>query len=59
MLGIRGNRIAMIFQDPGKALNPALSIGDQLAEVFYQHRSDELLDPLGPGTPAVAGKFAE
>ncbi len=40
---IRGNRIAMIFQDPGKALNPALSIRDQLAEVFYQHRSAELL----------------
>ncbi len=58
MLGIRGNRIAMIFQDPGKALNPALSIGDQLAEVFYQHRSDELLDPLGPGTPAVVRRAA-
>jgi oligopeptide/dipeptide ABC transporter ATP-binding protein len=40
---IRGNRIAMIFQDPGKALNPALSIRDQLAEVFYEHRSEELL----------------
>jgi ABC-type dipeptide/oligopeptide/nickel transport system ATPase component len=45
MLAIRGNRIAMIFQDPGKALNPALSVGDQLAEVFYQHRSEEVLEP--------------
>ena len=42
MLAIRGDRIAMIFQDPGKALNPAMSIGDQMAEVFYQHRSEDL-----------------
>ncbi len=44
---IRGNRIAMIFQDPGKALNPALSIRDQLSEVFYEHRSGELLEAAG------------
>ncbi|MDH3500059.1 MAG: ABC transporter ATP-binding protein, partial [Acidimicrobiia bacterium] len=44
LLDIRGNRIAMIFQDPGKALNPALPIREQVAEVFYQHRSDDLLD---------------
>ncbi len=44
---IRGNRIAMIFQDPGKALNPALSIRKQVAEVFYAHRSDELLVSAG------------
>ncbi len=47
MLEIRGDRIAMIFQDPGKALNPALSIRSQVAEVFYQHRSEDLLEPLG------------
>lgn len=46
---IRGDRIAMIFQDPGKALNPALSIRDQLSEVFYQHRSQELLADVGIG----------
>ncbi len=44
---IRGDRIAMIFQDPGKALNPALSIRDQLSEVFYQHRTEELLADVG------------
>ncbi|HUO46180.1 MAG TPA: ABC transporter ATP-binding protein [Acidimicrobiia bacterium] len=43
---IRGDRIAMIFQDPGKALNPALPIRSQVAEVFYQHRADELLDGI-------------
>jgi oligopeptide/dipeptide ABC transporter ATP-binding protein len=58
MLAIRGNRIAMIFQDPGKALNPALSIGDQLGEVFYQHRSEEMLEALGPDAPALVRRAA-
>ena len=58
MLEIRGNRIAMIFQDPGKALNPALPIGDQLAEVFFQHRSDELLEPLGSNAPVIIRRAA-
>ena len=44
---IRGNRIAMIFQDPGKALNPALSVRAQIAEVFAEHRSLELLQDAG------------
>ena len=44
---MRGNRIAMIFQDPGKALNPALSIRQQLAEVFSEHRPSELLREAG------------
>ncbi len=47
MQDIRGNRIAMIFQDPGKALNPALPIRDQVAEVFFQHRSADLLADAG------------
>ena len=58
MLEIRGNRIAMIFQDPSKALNPALSIGDQLAEVFFQHRSSDLLEPLGPNAPVMVRRAA-
>ncbi|MGH2679124.1 MAG: ABC transporter ATP-binding protein [Actinomycetota bacterium] len=44
---IRGNRIAMIFQDPGKALNPALAVGDQVSEVLFAHRSDEVLRRAG------------
>ena len=47
MRKIRGDRIAMIFQDPGKALNPTLTIGVQIAEVFLQHRSDEVLKLAG------------
>ena len=58
MLEIRGDRIAMIFQDPGKALNPALSIRSQIAEVFYQHRSEEILEALGPKVPLLIRRAA-
>ncbi len=35
---IRGDRVSMIFQDPMTALNPVLTVGDQVAEVFRIHR---------------------
>ncbi|SDM79022.1 oligopeptide/dipeptide ABC transporter, ATP-binding protein, C-terminal domain-containing protein [Paenibacillus sp. yr247] len=35
---IRGNRIAMIFQDPMTSLNPVLTIGKQMTEVIVRHK---------------------
>ncbi len=34
---LRGNRIAMVYQDPGAALNPSMTVGEQVAEVFAVH----------------------
>ncbi len=38
MSDIRGNRMAMIFQEPMTSLNPAYTIGDQLEEAMLRHR---------------------
>ncbi len=38
MRHIRGNRIAMIFQEPMTSLNPVLTIGEQIAEAVILHQ---------------------
>ena len=38
MLSLRINEMAMIFQDPSTFLNPVMTIGEQLDEVFIYHR---------------------
>ncbi|MFQ5739203.1 MAG: ABC transporter ATP-binding protein [Acidobacteriota bacterium] len=35
---IRGSDIGMIFQEPGAALNPVVTVGRQITEVLRQHR---------------------
>ncbi|MGL4465298.1 MAG: ABC transporter ATP-binding protein, partial [Planctomycetia bacterium] len=58
----RGNRMAMIFQDPMTSLNPFLTIGDQISEPLIVHgkasssqawkRAVELLAEVGIADPA-------
>jgi oligopeptide/dipeptide ABC transporter ATP-binding protein len=40
MREIRGNEIAMIFQEPMTSLNPVYSIGDQIEEAILLHQKD-------------------
>ena len=59
---LRGNKMAMIFQEPMTALNPAYTIGDQLMEPYLHHRGSsaaeararavELLDKVGIASAA-------
>jgi peptide/nickel transport system ATP-binding protein len=59
---LRGNRMAMIFQEPMTALNPAWTIGNQLIEVYRHHkrsgyaeareRAVDLLAKVGIASPA-------
>lgn len=42
MENLRGNQISMIFQEPNAALNPIMSIGDQVAESFLFHKTTDM-----------------
>jgi peptide/nickel transport system ATP-binding protein len=66
MRKIRGNRIAMIFQEPMTSLNPVFTVGEQIAEVARVHanasrreaweRAVEMLQLTGIPAPAERAK---
>ena len=46
MRSIRGNEIAVVFQDPMTSLNPVLSIGEQIAEAIRLHQQVDEIEAL-------------
>lgn len=44
MRKIRGHEISMIFQDPMTALNPVITVGDQICEVIHLHEKVSRLE---------------
>jgi peptide/nickel transport system ATP-binding protein len=48
---VRGRGIAMIFQEPGQAMNPVFPISDQVGEAILLHRGIEVIDGLLGATP--------
>ncbi|KFC66813.1 Oligopeptide/dipeptide ABC transporter, ATP-binding-like protein [Bosea sp. LC85] len=51
---LRGDRIAMIFQDPLMTLNPVLSIGEQMSEAILEHRQCSRAEALSEAAKALA-----
>lgn len=52
MRRVRGAEVAMIFQEPMTSLNPAFTIGNQIAEVFIRHQRLSARREAGGHRPA-------
>jgi peptide/nickel transport system ATP-binding protein len=52
--GLRGDRIAMIFQDPLMTLNPVLTIGEQMCEAIQEHRQCSMQEALEEASRALS-----
>ncbi|WP_418391427.1 ABC transporter ATP-binding protein [Akkermansia sp.] len=50
MREIRGQKIAMVFQDPMSSLNPLIPVGKQVAEMIHVHHPDMKRDELQAAT---------
>ena len=63
---LRGNRVAMVYQDPVTSLNPSMRVGPQIEEVLKHHlgmdaqaareRTVELFESVGLADPGSIGR---
>ena len=63
---LRGNRVAMVYQDPATSLNPTIRVGPQVEEVLRRHlgldaqqareRAAELFESVGLAGPRAIGR---
>jgi ABC-type dipeptide/oligopeptide/nickel transport system ATPase component len=53
MRDVRGNELAMIFQEPMTSLNPVYTIGDQIIEAILLHQHVNLREALDIATDAM------
>ena len=51
---VRGEQIAMVFQDPMSSLNPVYRVGDQITEMIHAHRDVSKTGGPSPRRRAVA-----
>ena len=56
MREIRGQKIAMVFQDPMSSLNPLIPVGKQVAEMIHVHHPEMKRDELQAATLELFGK---